>query len=45
MYIADEVMAGFGRTGAWLAIDHWNAKPDLIIFAKGSNSGYVPSVA
>ena len=42
VYIADEVMAGFGRTGAWLAIDHWNAKPDLIIFAKGSNSGYVP---
>ena len=42
VYIADEVMAGFGRTGAWLAIDHWNAQPDLIIFAKGSNSGYVP---
>lgn len=42
VYIADEVMAGFGRTGAWLAIDHWDAQPDLIIFAKGSNSGYVP---
>lgn len=42
VYIADEVMAGFGRTGAWLAIDHWDARPDLIIFAKGSNSGYVP---
>lgn len=42
VYIADEVMAGFGRTGAWLAIDHWDANPDLIIFAKGSNSGYVP---
>ena len=34
--------AAGSRTGAWLAIDHWNAKPDLIIFAKGSNSGYVP---
>ena len=41
-YIADEVMAGFGRTGEWLAIDHWGVNPDLIIFAKGSNSGYVP---
>jgi len=42
VYIADEVMAGFGRTGEWLAIDHWDVNPDLIIFAKGSNSGYVP---
>src|SRR5690606_31075699 len=31
-----------GRTGEWLAIDHWGVNPDLIIFAKGSNSGYVP---
>ena len=42
VYIADEVMAGFGRTGEWLAIDNWSVNPDLIIFAKGSNSGYVP---
>ena len=42
VYIADEVMAGFGRTGQWLAIDNWGVDPDLIIFAKGSNSGYVP---
>jgi taurine---2-oxoglutarate transaminase len=42
LYIADEVMAGFGRTGRWLAIDHWGVRPDLIVFAKGSNSGYVP---
>jgi taurine---2-oxoglutarate transaminase len=42
IYIADEVMAGFGRTGAWFAFDHWAVEPDLIIFAKGSNSGYVP---
>ena len=41
-FIADEVMAGFGRTGRWFAIDHWDVAPDLIVFAKGSNSGYVP---
>ena len=42
LYIADEVMAGFGRTGSWSAFDHFDVEPDLIIFAKGSNSGYVP---
>src|SRR4029079_8834830 len=42
VYIADEVMAGFGRTGRWFAIDHWGVRPDLLVFAKGSNSGYVP---
>ncbi len=40
--IADEVMAGFGRCGEWFAIDHWDVTPDLICFAKGVNSGYVP---
>ena len=40
--IADEVMAGFGRCGEWFAVDHWNVVPDLITFAKGVNSGYVP---
>jgi taurine--2-oxoglutarate transaminase len=40
--IADEVMAGFGRCGEWFAVDHWGVKPDLITFAKGVNSGYVP---
>ena len=40
--ILDEVMAGFGRTGAWLALDHYGVRPDLITFAKGVNSGYVP---
>ncbi|MGV9824259.1 MULTISPECIES: aminotransferase class III-fold pyridoxal phosphate-dependent enzyme [unclassified Gordonia (in: high G+C Gram-positive bacteria)] len=40
--ILDEVMAGFGRTGKWLALDHFDAVPDLITFAKGVNSGYVP---
>jgi taurine--2-oxoglutarate transaminase len=40
--IADEVMAGFGRCGEWFAVDHWGVAPDLITFAKGVNSGYVP---
>ncbi|QCY48026.1 Aspartate aminotransferase family protein [Glutamicibacter creatinolyticus] len=42
VYIADEVMAGFGRSGEWFAVDHWNVTPDLLTFAKGVNSGYVP---
>jgi len=47
LWIADEVMAGFGRTGAWFAWQHpalnpERVVPDLITFAKGSNSGYVP---
>jgi taurine--2-oxoglutarate transaminase len=40
--IADEVMAGFGRCGEWFAVDRWGVAPDLITFAKGVNSGYVP---
>ena len=40
--ILDEVMAGFGRTGSWLALDQHDVVPDLITFAKGVNSGYVP---
>ena len=42
VYIADEVMSGFGRTGDWFAFDHDKVVPDLITFAKGVNSGYVP---
>jgi len=42
MLIADEVMSGFGRCGEWFAVDHWRVVPDLITFAKGVNSGYVP---
>ena len=42
LLILDEVMAGFGRTGEWLALDAYDVKPDLITFAKGVNSGYVP---
>ena len=41
-WIADEVMSGFGRTGKWFAYQHASAEPDLIVFAKGVNSGYVP---
>jgi taurine--2-oxoglutarate transaminase len=42
LLIADEVMAGFGRCGEWFAVDRWGVTPDLITFAKGVNSGYVP---
>jgi taurine--2-oxoglutarate transaminase len=42
VFIADEVMAGFGRTGKWFAINNFDVVPDLITFAKGVTSGYVP---
>ena len=42
LLIADEVMAGFGRTGKWFAVDNWDVVPDIITMAKGINSGYVP---
>lgn len=42
MLILDEVMAGFGRTGRWFAFEGHDVVPDLITFAKGVNSGYVP---
>ncbi|GAA4817571.1 aspartate aminotransferase family protein [Nocardioides caeni] len=42
LLILDEVMAGFGRTGEWFALDAFDVRPDLITFAKGVNSGYVP---
>ena len=38
LLIADEVMSGFGRTGEWFAVDHWNVVPDLITMAKGLTS-------
>ncbi len=40
--ITDEVMAGFGRTGKWFAVDNWDVVPDILTVAKGINSGYVP---
>ncbi|MBE3123244.1 MAG: aminotransferase class III-fold pyridoxal phosphate-dependent enzyme [Planctomycetes bacterium] len=42
LMIADEVMAGFGRTGEWFAVDNWKVVPDLITMAKGLTSAYVP---
>ncbi len=42
VFIADEVMSGFARCGEWFAIDRWQVVPDLITFAKGVNSGYIP---
>jgi taurine--2-oxoglutarate transaminase len=42
LLIADEVMSGFGRTGKWFAVDHWNVLPDLMTMAKGLTSAYAP---
>ncbi len=42
LMVADEVMAGFGRTGRWFAIDHWGVTPDLMTMAKGLTSSYLP---
>ena len=41
LLIADEVMAGFGRTGEWFSVNHWNVVPDLMSMAKGLTSAYV----
>ena len=41
LLVADEVMAGFGRTGKWFAVDHWGVVPDLMTIAKGLTSAYV----
>ncbi len=42
LLIADEVMSGFGRTGEWFAVDHWNVVPDIMTMAKGLTSAYAP---
>ncbi|MCX6038655.1 MAG: aminotransferase class III-fold pyridoxal phosphate-dependent enzyme [Chloroflexi bacterium] len=42
LLISDEVMSGWGRTGKWFAVNHWNVTPDIITTAKGITSGYVP---
>jgi taurine--2-oxoglutarate transaminase len=42
LLIADEVMSGWGRTGKWFAMDHWNVVPDILTTAKGITSAYVP---
>jgi adenosylmethionine-8-amino-7-oxononanoate aminotransferase len=42
LVIADEVMTGFGRTGRWFGVDHWEIRPDILTAGKGTTSGYVP---
>ena len=42
LMICDEVMSGFGRTGEWFAVNHWNVVPDILTMAKGLTSAYVP---
>lgn len=42
LLIVDEVMSGWGRTGKWFAVDHWNVQPDILVTAKGITSAYVP---
>ena len=42
LFIADEVITGFGRTGRFFAIEHWDVVPDLLVFGKGASSGYCP---
>jgi taurine---2-oxoglutarate transaminase len=42
LLVCDEVMAGFGRTGEWFAVDHWNIVPDIMTMAKGLTSSYLP---
>ncbi|MCU1295125.1 MAG: Adenosylmethionine-8-amino-7-oxononanoate aminotransferase [Bryobacterales bacterium] len=42
LLIADEVMSGWGRTGKWFAVDHWDVRPDILVTAKGITSAYVP---
>src|SRR3954462_10300335 len=42
LLIADEVITGFGRTGRWFSLGHWDVEPDIVSFAKGVTSGYLP---
>ncbi len=42
LFIADEIITGFGRTGRWFALGHWGVQPDMVVFAKGVTSAYLP---
>ncbi|MDR7427847.1 MAG: aminotransferase class III-fold pyridoxal phosphate-dependent enzyme, partial [Armatimonadota bacterium] len=42
LFIADEIITGFGRTGRWFALEHWGVQPDMVTFAKGVTSAYLP---
>src|SRR5437868_7223158 len=42
LMVCDEIMSGFGRTGEWFAVNHWNVVPDMMTMAKGLTSSYVP---
>lgn len=42
LFVADEIITGFGRTGRWFALDHWGVRPDIVSFAKGVTSAYLP---
>src|ERR671935_49628 len=42
LLIADEVMTGFGRTGRWFGLDHWQTRADILVAGKGAASGYWP---
>jgi adenosylmethionine-8-amino-7-oxononanoate aminotransferase len=42
LLISDDVITGFGRSGRWFGLEHWGVQPDIVQFAKGITSGYIP---